>query len=92
MIKALSLELWEMVCRAWWRFALLRRGNKYMDSKGEGVEGTSEMGGRWWKVMDGVEAFTAAMYWAVELAAYWAAEAEFVFCVFKTMMVREKDG
>ena len=91
-IKALRLEVWEMVWRVWWRFGLLRRGNKNKDSNGEGVEGTSERGGKWRKVMDGVVALTAAMYWAVELAAYWAVAAEFVFCVLKTMIVTEKDG
>ena len=28
MIKALSLEVWDIVFRVWWRFGLLRRGIK----------------------------------------------------------------
>ena len=78
-----------MVWRAWWTFGLLRRGTKYINSGGKRVEGTPEMGGRWRKVMDGVAASTAAMYWAVEPATCWAVDAE---CVFKTKIVMEKDG
>ena len=69
MIKALSLEVWEIVFRVWWRFGLLRRGIKQQSSTGEAVlGGTSEMGERWWKVIDGVVELTVVMYWVVELA------------------------
>ena len=69
MIKALSLEVWEIVLRVWWRFGLLRRGIKKLSSTGEAVlRGISEMGGRCWNVIDGVVELTVAMYWVVELA------------------------
>nr|POE57453.1 hypothetical protein CFP56_06522 [Quercus suber] len=69
MIKALSLEVWEIVFRVWWRFGLLRRGIKKLSSTGEAVlRGISGMGGRRWNVIDGVVELTVVMYWLVELA------------------------
>ena len=71
MINALSLEVWEIVFRVWWRFGLLRRGIKNFRSKKKVVlGGTSEIGGRWWKVIDGVVELTVVMYLVVELATY----------------------
>ena len=71
MIKALSLEVWDIVFRVWWRFGLLRRGIKNFRSKKKVVlGGTSEIGGRWWKVIDGVVELTVVMYFVVELATY----------------------
>ena len=69
MIKALSLKVWEIVLRVWWRFGLLRRGVKNFSSSKEVVlGGTSEIGGRWWKLIDGVVELTVVMYLVVELA------------------------
>ena len=71
MIKDLSLEVWDIVFRVWWRFGLLRRGIKNFRSKKKVVlGGTSEIGGRWWKVIDGVVELTVVMYFVVELATY----------------------
>ena len=71
MKKALSLEVWDIVFRVWWRFGLLRRGIKNFRSKKKVVlGGTSEIGGRWWKVIDGVVELTVVMYLVVELATY----------------------
>ena len=71
MIKALSLEVWDIVFRVWWRFGLLRRGIKnFRSTKKVVLGGTSEIGGRWWKVIDGVMELTVVMYLVVELATY----------------------
>ena len=71
MIKALSLEVWDIVFRVWWRFGLLRRGIKnFRSTKKVVLGGTSEIGGRWWKVIDGVVELTVVMYFVVELATY----------------------
>ena len=71
MIKDLSLEVWDIVFRVWWRFGLLRRGIKnFRSTKKVVLGGTSEIGGRWWKVIDGVVELTVVMYFVVELATY----------------------